>query len=133
MGFTVEQHPELPLLIFTFTPPFDPDGDPRGVMCEIAHVLVNYSGILYTIHDASGITLSPMEVMHSVAATFMAHTPAGLDRTRIRPLLVGNDEGVHQWAEIASRQQGGARQWLVFASVEEALAAVQHDVATNAD
>lgn len=132
MTIKIEYQPDRHLLISIYTNPLDPYHDVQGVVDAVNAHYSPTGPMLYIISDVTELTINFSDLVVGLAnATTRAdrwHVGAPNSTTSI----VGSGEMVALGASSVSQDQYGGAEVLMFATLDEAIAAVDEHRAKNA-
>lgn len=129
MGYSINHLSGEPVLIATFTEPFDAVSDGGAVAGSLINALNNRTETLYYIADMSGLQISFSDLVSGLAAAFA--TPGSpYTHPLIKIFTVATDELIGLGAKAAAEQQQyGKASVKFYPNVEEALKEIHMMVA----
>ncbi|MCU0464374.1 MAG: hypothetical protein MUF38_07365 [Anaerolineae bacterium] len=125
MSYTISQKPDSPIIIATFTDPFDAVNDGGAVAGYLLDALNNISGNVYYIADMSTIKIDFSDLVMGLAAAYT--TPGSpYANPRLKTYTVAHDDLIEFGAKAATEQQQyGKVEVKFYRDVTEALEAIR--------
>ena len=130
MSFTVEKHPDLPAVIITMYEDFDFAAELDAFGQKVQALLDTLDEPVYSISDSTRMRNTFGEMVSSLAAVTRGNFVSLLKHPMVVGMMVVDNRDLTRLAVNALGQaQYGGFSLSVYASVDEALAAVQTAVA----
>ena len=130
MSFTVEKHPDLPAVIITMYEDFDFAAELDAFGQKVQALLDTLDEPVYSISDSTRMRNTFGEMVSSLAAVTRGNFVSLLKHPMVVGMMVVDNRDLTRLAVNALGQaQYGGFNLSVYASVDEALAAVQTAVA----
>lgn len=119
MAHTTEALPGEPIIITTYSEPYDPVSDVVEANLEVAELLGDLP-LAYYINDIQQVELTFSKVIQTMSSAFRDRS--SLDSSRIRRIAVGTGKMLKLFVEGAKQFQYGEINIELFESIEEAVA-----------
>lgn len=126
MPVAVEQIPNQPIIVVTVTEPFDPFKEMPVSTRQFQELTASIQGTIYRIVNVTRLKMLFNDLVNVLAAD--TRGGAGAD-PRVRTVIVGSGEMVELGVKAMKQQQYGAKETPMFASMDEALAYVNAELA----
>ncbi len=126
MPVTIEKLPDQPVIVITVTEPFDHFKELPAGFRKFQELAASVQGTIYRIIDVTGWRVPFNAVVDGLAAD--TRGGAATD-PRVRTVLVGSGEMVELGVKAVKQRQYGGREMALFASMDEALAYVNAELA----
>ena len=126
MPVAVEQLPNQPIVIVTVNTPFDPLKEMPVSTRQFNELIASIQGTIYRIIDVTRWSVPFNDLVNVLASD--TRGGVGAD-PRVHTVIVGSGEMVALGVKAMKQQQYGARETPMFASLDEALAFVNAELA----
>ncbi len=126
MPFSVEQVPNQPIFVITLSEPFDQAKEAPASDWKFQELIATVQGTIYRVIDLTRWTIPFNDMINGLASD--TRGGAGAD-PRIHTVIVGSGEMVEFGVKAMKQRQYGAKEIPLFASLDEALAYVNAELA----
>ncbi|MCU0464377.1 MAG: hypothetical protein MUF38_07380 [Anaerolineae bacterium] len=124
MACTIERYPDRPIVIATFSPPFDAVKDASTTAGYLNRLLAETNGDIHYIADLSALEIDLSDLVLGMTTAY-ASLQSPFYSPRLKTYTVGNTELVKVGAEAAAADARYGANVRFYPHVAEALAEVE--------
>jgi hypothetical protein len=128
MPVNVKQIPQQPIVVITITEPYNRLKEAPVAEQQFQALTATIQGTIYRILDVTGWRIPFDDLVNALASDTRGGTGAD---PRIRSIMVGTSEMAALAAKSMKQKQYGGREMLLFASMDEALAFIDTQLAAR--
>jgi hypothetical protein len=131
VGHTITQMPDEPIIVATFTNPFDPVKDAVPVAGYLLEHLKNTTGRVYYIADMSGLKINFSDLVQGMSQAFTDPNSPYVN-PRLATFTVAGDTLISVGVKAAAEQQRyGKANIKLYRSINQAMSEIRKQMAKS--